>query len=133
MKRTSQFKIAILRALQLGDLLCAIPAIRSLRAAYPDAEITLLGLPWAKSFVNRFSEYLDKFIHFPGYPGLPEQSYSPDAWAQFVEIMHGEQFDLVIQMQGNGTIVNSMLQNLDIKQLAGFYHADCRVDSNLFI
>jgi ADP-heptose:LPS heptosyltransferase len=133
MKPIPRFKIAILRALQLGDLLCAIPAIRSLRAAYPHAEITLVGLPWAESFVKRFSEYFNRFIHFPGYPGLPEQPYSSEAWAKFAEIIHEEQFDLVIQMQGNGTIVNSMLQNLDIKQLAGFHRADCLVDSNLFM
>jgi len=133
MKKTCQFKIAILRALQLGDLLCAIPAIRSLRAAYPNAEITLLGLPWAQSFVKRFSEYFDRFLHFPGYLGLPEQSYSPEAWEKFAETMREEQFDLVLQMQGNGTIVNSMLQSLDIKQLAGFHPAACSEDSNLFI
>src|SRR6476661_7335885 len=133
MKQTPRFKIAILRALQLGDLLCAIPAIRSLRTAYPHAEVTLLGLPWAESFVKRFNEYFNRFIHFPGYPGLPEQSYSPEAWAKFAEAIYKEQFDIVLQMQGNGTVVNSMLQSLDIKQLAGFRSADCLIDSNLFI
>jgi len=132
-QQSTRFKIAILRALQLGDLLCAMPAIRSLRAAYPSAEITLLGLPWAASFVKRFNAYFDRFIHFPGYPGLPEQVYSPEAWSKFVQTMQEEQFDLVIQMQGNGTIVNPMLQSLGLKQLAGFQRTSCRVDSNLFI
>src|SRR4051794_35124743 len=96
-----RFKIAILRALQLGDLLCVVPAIRSLRAAYPFAEITLLGLPWAESFVKRFNQYFDRFIHFPGYPGLPEQPSSAEAWKKFAEKIEEEQFDLLIQMQGN--------------------------------
>lgn len=126
-------KIAIFRALQLGDLLCSIPAIRSLRSAYPSAEITLLGLPWAASFVARFKMYFNKFIHFPGFHGLPEQTYSQQLWNQFEEIMRKENFDLIIQMQGNGTIVNEMLQNLNAKQLAGFYRNDCNINSPLFI
>ena len=56
-------KIAVFRVLQLGDMLCVIPAMRALRAKYPSAKITLLGMPWAKSFTERFSGYFDKFIH----------------------------------------------------------------------
>ena len=62
--------IVILRALPLGDLLSSVPAFRALRAALPDALITLVGLPFAAKFVKRFSAYLDHFISFPGFPGL---------------------------------------------------------------
>ncbi|MGV3600846.1 MAG: glycosyltransferase family 9 protein [Dyadobacter fermentans] len=114
-------KIAVFRALQLGDMLCAVPAFRALRAAYPDAEIVLLGLPWAKSFTERFQAYFDGFIHFPGYPGLPEQPFEQVAWQQFVNQMRNEGFDLILQMQGNGTIVNEMLRDLDAGTVAGFH------------
>ena len=78
-------KIAVFRALQLGDLLCAIPAVRALRAAFPNAEITLIGLPWAKDLVARFNQYFDKFISFPGYPGLPEQPFDASKFEEFTE------------------------------------------------
>jgi ADP-heptose:LPS heptosyltransferase len=61
--------IAILRALQLGDLLCSVPAWRALRAACPQARITLVGLPWARDLVDRL-HCLDDFIAFPGHPGI---------------------------------------------------------------
>lgn len=126
-------KVAIFRALQLGDMLCIIPAIRALRVAYPRVEITLVGLPWAKAFVERFSSYFDKFIHFPGYPGLPEQSFDEEKFELFLNEMLLEQFDLLIQMQGNGTIVNSLISEFAAKNTAGFYNDESFVDSPLFI
>jgi ADP-heptose:LPS heptosyltransferase len=117
---TSIKKIGVFRALQLGDMLCAIPAMRALRRAYPHAQIILLGLPWAKSFTERFDHYFDSFIHFPGYPGLPEQGFNPKVFHQFIGQMQEQKFDLILQMQGNGSLVNPMLESLAPKHLAGF-------------
>lgn len=113
-------KIAIFRALQLGDILCAIPAIRALRRAYPDAHITFLGLPHTEPIIRRFPFYIDSFIAFPGYPGLPEQPFDPVKFNNFVKNVSGIQFDLIIQMQGNGTVVNKMLEGFGANYLAGF-------------
>ncbi|AYL95227.1 glycosyltransferase family 9 protein [Mucilaginibacter celer] len=113
-------KIGIFRALQLGDLLCTIPAIRALRRAYPHAEIILLGLPWAKGFTERFDHYFNGFIHFPGFPGLPEQYFDAKVFPVFIEQMQAEQFDLLLQMQGNGSVVNPMMELFGAKHLAGF-------------
>lgn len=114
-------KIVIFRALQLGDMLCSVPAIRALRQAYPNAAISLIGLPWSSSFVRRFNMYLDNSIEFPGFPGLPEREYDPVEVVDFIREMQAERFDLVIQMQGDGSYVNPLTELFNSKHLAGFY------------
>lgn len=112
-------KIAILRALQLGDLLCMIPAVRAIKKAYPRAEIFLLGLPGKEDFVERFSHYFSGFITFPGWPGLPEQEVIPSRVAGFLLDAQQQQFDLVLQMQGSGTYTNDCCFLLNGRITAG--------------
>ena len=127
-------KIAIFRALQLGDLLCSIPAVRALRQAYPQAHITLLSMPWALSLVDRFPHYFNSFIHFPCYPGLPEQPLNPQAFTAFLSTVQEAQYDLILQMQGNGTIVNPMVEILGGRNTAGFcVPNDYCPNKNLFL
>lgn len=113
-------KVAILRALQLGDLLCAVPALRAFRAAWPDAEIVLIGLPWAESFARRFSALLDGFREFPGYPGLPEIPPQIDRIPAFLAAMQAERFDLAIQLHGSGPFVNEFTALLGARRSSGF-------------
>ena len=66
-------RIAVLRALPgVGDLLCAVPALRAVRAAHPGAEVTLIGLPGATWFIERFRPYVDRLLPLTAWPGLPE-------------------------------------------------------------
>jgi ADP-heptose:LPS heptosyltransferase len=113
-------KIAIFRALQLGDILCTVPAIRAIRYAYPNSHITFIGLPDSAALIKRFPMYIDDFVTFPGYPGLPEQPFNAEHFDIFIHQMQLRQFDLLLQMQGNGSIVNRMLQMLKARRLAGF-------------
>jgi ADP-heptose:LPS heptosyltransferase len=113
-------KIAIFRALQLGDMLCAIPAVKALRHAYPSAEITLIGLPWAQALTERFNNYFDGFVKFPGYPGLPEQVFVPTDFTAFLAKVQSMEFDLAIQMQGNGSVINPMVELFGAKHTAGY-------------
>lgn len=125
--------VGIFRALQLGDLLCAVPSFRALRCALPKAHISLIGLPWAKSFTERFSDYFDEFILFPGAKGLPEQPFDAASTEEFAYYMKQRNFDLLIQMQGNGTIVNPLLQQWGAKHLAGFHNSQSRMPYPGFI
>ncbi len=113
--------IAVFRVLQLGDMLNAVPALRALRAAFPDSRIALVGLPWEEEFVRRFHSYLDEFICFPGIPGFPEQPADIARFPSFLSEMQARQFDLAIQMQGSGDIANTVISLWGAKQMAGFY------------
>lgn len=115
-------RIAIVRSLPgLGDLLCAVPAWRALRAALPEAQITLVGLPWARSFVDRFSHYLNEFLEFPGYPGIPEVSPPIEKLPAFFASVQEQRFDLALQMHGSGIVSNRFTVLMGARVNAGFY------------
>jgi ADP-heptose:LPS heptosyltransferase len=94
--------------------------LRALRAACPQASIALIGLPWTASFVERFHDYIDEFIEFPGYPGLPEREPNFPKLAEFMASMRKRQFDWFIQMQGDGSYVNDLIRMCGARQCWGF-------------
>lgn len=114
-------KIAVFRALQLGDLLLAVPALRALRAGFPGAEITLIGLPWARAFVHRYAHYLDRFVEFPGYPGIKEAEADPVRTGQFLQEQRAYGYSLAIQMHGSGQASNPFTLALGAPRTAGYY------------
>lgn len=115
-------KVAVLRASRIGDFLCATPALRSLRRALPHAEISLITLPLLRDIAVRLS-YVDRFIPFPGFPGIAEQMFEPRRSLEFLRRMQEERFDLAIQMQGTGVHSNPFILLMAPRAAAGFLRA----------
>lgn len=85
----------------------------------PEAEITLIGMPFVQELVVR-SPHLDRFVLFPGFPGMAEQFFDPRQTVQFFEQMQAEQFDLALQMHGSGVYSNPFALMLGARVTAGF-------------
>ena len=129
-------RIAVLRALMLGDMLCAVPALRALRAAFADAEITWIGLEPTRSMARRLAHLIDDFIALPGYHGLPEVPVDAAALPGFFATVRARRFDLALQMHGSGAIVNPLVAAFGARRCAGFFDDDApvpRCDEPLFV
>ncbi len=112
-------KIVVLRANALGDLIFSLPALQSLRAAYPGSEIVLLGGRLHRELLMSRPSPIDRVEVVPPIPGLvdgPGDSEEPD---RFVERMRAERFDLAIQMHGGGGTSNPFLLRLGARLTVG--------------
>ncbi len=112
-------RVQVLRALQLGDLLCAVPAFRAMRRAWPNARIELIGLRWARELIRRLPGYLDDLVEFPGWPGVPERDVDPPRIAAFLAEVNADPADLAIQLHGSGLVTNAFVGLLGTRATAG--------------
>lgn len=121
MSQANPRRIAIFRALQLGDMLAAVPAFRAIRRRFPAAEITLIGLPWASTFARRFARYIDRFVEFPGYRGTEEVPFDAARTARFLAEQRAYGYDTVVQMHGSGQVSNRFVLELNGRRTVGYY------------
>ncbi|MFL6676207.1 MAG: glycosyltransferase family 9 protein [Massilia sp.] len=124
LQRLDVKSVAVFRALHLGDMLCAVPALRALRASLPQARITLVGLPWAQQFAARFASYIDDFVAFPGHPLLPEQPVRQDELGAFYTGMCQRRFTLALQLHGSGDISNEIVTGFGAQAMGGYSRGD---------
>lgn len=120
-------KIAVLRANALGDFVFALPALTTLRAAYPTAEIVYLGQPWHTAFLAGRPGPWDRAIAVPPSRGVydePDVSEDAAELDRFFEAMQAERFDLAVQMHGGGRYSNPFTRRLGARLAVGPQAAD---------
>jgi ADP-heptose:LPS heptosyltransferase len=76
-------RIVVLRALGLGDLLTALPALRGLRAAAPSAVVELAAPAWLEP-VAMMSGAVDRLLPTPGLGPVPAAP-----WPRLAVNLHG--------------------------------------------
>ena len=117
----------MLRPNAVGDFVFALPALHALKAAYPDAELVLVGKPWHDAFLRGRPGPVDRVAVIPPVPGVgapPESAADDDAVAGFVAAMRAERFDLALQVYGSGRFANPFLQRFGAHVTAGHCGAD---------
>jgi len=114
-------KLAVLRANAVGDYLVSLPAIQALRAAYPAAELVLLGAGWHAGFLAGRPGPVDRCLPVPPTVGVrDDQPPAPPAEVdRFFARMQAERFDLAVQLQGGGRHSNPFVRRLWARVTAG--------------
>lgn len=80
--------VVALRALGLGDLLTAVPALRALRRAQPDATISLLAPRWLEPLVGAIGA-VDRLLPVDGLTAVPAAVPAPARGAALAVNLHG--------------------------------------------
>jgi ADP-heptose:LPS heptosyltransferase len=112
--------IVVLRANGIGDFVVAIPALDALRAAYPAARITYLGLPWHVDLLENRPGPWDAVDAVPPYPNLiAGDEVDDDRIDDFVRRHRAERYDLAVQIHGGGGSSNPFMERLGARVTAG--------------
>lgn len=114
-------RIAVLRANGLGDLVISEPALAALRAAHPDAEITLLGAASHAELLTGRPGPVDRVLEVPPVPGVRAGAGGPEPEdvEPWCAARRDEGYDLAVQMHGGGRYSNGLLARLGARVTAG--------------
>lgn len=111
--------VCIYRVGNIGDIVCALPAIHALRQAYPDSRLTLLtspgrrGLPGAQELLGS-SPWLDElFVYFA------DDLRSSRARLDFFRKLRRRRFDVWIELPNDLATYRTTLRNMLLARFAG--------------
>lgn len=115
-------RVALVRLrVGLGDLLASVPALRALRAARPDLEVSYVTFPEVAPVLARQVRYIDDLVAFPGWPGIPERAVDRAGLAPFLATTRARGFDLAVQMYGRSPAANEVTERLGARRTSGFF------------
>lgn len=120
-------RIGVLRAGALGDLVFTLPALDALRAAYPQAEIVLLGKQWMAALLHERPGPVDRVVPVPVARGVgapPDAVQDDAALDAFFARMQAERFDIALQLHGGGRHSNPFVSRLRARVTAGLRAPD---------
>lgn len=101
-------RAVVYRAIGLGDLLAGVPALRALRRALPDHEISLAA-PASQAPLVALAEVVDRLI--------PTEELAPVSWS-------GAPPEVAVDLHGNGPASRSLLKRLRPGRLVAFETLD---------
>ncbi|MFH8755832.1 glycosyltransferase family 9 protein [Streptomyces atroolivaceus] len=102
-------RVLILRALGLGDLLAAVPALRGVRRAFPDHEIVLAAPPSLRDAASATEAVDDLLPASAPRRGVPELT----GW-------RGDPPDIAIDLHGNGPQSHGALAALGPRRILSY-------------
>lgn len=115
-------KIAVLRGGGLGDLLFTLPALDALAAAYPEAEIVLLGTGMHRALLEGRPGPIARVEVLPRTRGVGVSDQMEGDAAATAALQHrmvAERFDLACQLHGGGRYSNPFLLGLRARHSVG--------------
>jgi ADP-heptose:LPS heptosyltransferase len=112
-------RIAVLRGSGLGDLVQSLPAAEALAAAYPGAELTLLGMPSHLALLSDRPSPYRSLVELPVWPGVRDGVENRAATTAFLSWARAQRFDLAVQLHGGGRNSNPFLLDLRARHTVG--------------
>ena len=98
----------MLRALGIGDLATAVPALRGLRAAYPTARLSLAAPAWLAPLAE-LTGAVDRMVPATGLAALPRNTTPPA---------------VAVNLHGKGPQSHRLLADLDPERMLAFHHPE---------